>query len=379
MEQDSSAEAVEKNTQSNSSKHGRQSTAPSIASTALTRASNVIQIAYIPGVTNRSPPDTPGVLVPPVPPIPANLSNSSNGNVQDQHYFMPGDIRDSVWSEMTEEQRRSVSPSLSRSSVATTIYRNNAIVSPVPAQQALRGKANVVSVKSGTSTPVSTPRAAPAVPAITPNQLQKAQNIAAQHNAQHRDAERLAPSSIVARTVVAKPVNVGPSRNNPSETIHEDVQSVRTTPSIVIEAPPNSEVASLASHHRGDGDSDASDDEEPRQHTGAGGSGSGTGVKKTRESAAVTVIEDSPAIRQSPFADPETSSRSSGASTAIPLQYSPKPSHSNETINAQNGSSHRHRNSLGSDRMLENSSSQETVSGQRNMGPFSDRNEVKPS
>ena len=42
----------------------------SLASTVMTRASNVIQIAYIPGVTNRSVESTPE-LIPPVPPIPA--------------------------------------------------------------------------------------------------------------------------------------------------------------------------------------------------------------------------------------------------------------------------------------------------------------------
>lgn len=173
----------------------------SIASTVLTRASNVIQIAYIPGVTNRSPPETPASLVPPVPPLP--------GATPDQHFFMPGDLRDSSWTATTGHQ--SISPTF-RSSVATTIYRNDAIVSAIPAQQIQRSRANIVSVHNGPggpgdSTPTQpvpvmiTPRDAPAVPAITSSQLAKA------------EAMRAGPgSSIVARQVVAKPVMVrGPS------------------------------------------------------------------------------------------------------------------------------------------------------------------------
>ncbi|OOQ84536.1 hypothetical protein PEBR_29918 [Penicillium brasilianum] len=179
----------------NAARDGRQST-QSIASTVLTRASNVIQIAYIPGVTNRSPPETPATLVPPVPPLP--------GAHPDQHFFMPGDLRDSSWTTMTGHQ--SMSPTL-RSSVATTVYRSDAIVSATPAQQIQRSRANIVSVHngpggSGASTPTQgvpvmiTPRDAPAVPAITSTQLAKAGAISQ------------SGSSIVARQVMAKPVMV---------------------------------------------------------------------------------------------------------------------------------------------------------------------------
>jgi hypothetical protein len=65
-------------------------TVGSITSTVLTRASNIIQIAYIPGVTNRSAPSTPGLLVPPVPPIPIALSSESTPSYEDEHFFMPG-------------------------------------------------------------------------------------------------------------------------------------------------------------------------------------------------------------------------------------------------------------------------------------------------
>jgi hypothetical protein len=124
-------------------------TVASIASTVLTRASNIIQIAYIPGVTNRSAPSTPGLLVPPVPPIPIALSSaSSTPRYEQEHFFMPGDLRDSTYSGISDRT------SYARTSVASTIYGKNAVVSPIPAQTVIRGKAAVVSVKSnGAGTP----------------------------------------------------------------------------------------------------------------------------------------------------------------------------------------------------------------------------------
>ena len=55
---------------------------------------------------------------------------------------MPGDLRDSTYSGISDRT------SYARTSVASTIYGKNAIVSPVPAQTVIRGKAAVVSVKS---------------------------------------------------------------------------------------------------------------------------------------------------------------------------------------------------------------------------------------
>jgi len=100
-------------------------------------------------------------LVPPVPPIPSAITNSSapgtpSYSIEDQHFFVPGDLRDSTYSGNSDGRnstytRNSISPSLARSSVATTIYRNNAIVSPTPAQAAVRSKAAIVSVRNGQS------------------------------------------------------------------------------------------------------------------------------------------------------------------------------------------------------------------------------------
>ncbi|KAM3072783.1 hypothetical protein ACMFMF_007114 [Clarireedia jacksonii] len=134
-------------------------TVGSIASTVLTRASNIIQIAYIPGVTNRSTPSTPGLLVPPVPPIPIALSNSSGTpRYEQERFFMPGDLRDSTYSAISDRN------SYARNSVASTIYGKQAIVSPVPAQTVIRGKAAVVSVnKPGTNSPGDT---TPPVPSV---------------------------------------------------------------------------------------------------------------------------------------------------------------------------------------------------------------------
>jgi len=159
-------------------------TVASMASTVLTRASNIIQIAYIPGVTNRATSATPSRLVPPVPPIPMPTTNATSpaSPYDDQHFFLPGDIRDSTYSGLSSLDgrdsyaRTSIAPSLARSSVATTIYRNNAIVSPVPAQTVTRGRAAVVSVKSSqASSPLaSTPGTeTPPVPAIDPKHGQR--------------------------------------------------------------------------------------------------------------------------------------------------------------------------------------------------------------
>ncbi|PMD44158.1 hypothetical protein L207DRAFT_273817 [Hyaloscypha variabilis F] len=134
-------------------------TVASIASTVLTRASNIIQIAYIPGVTNRSAPSTPGLLVPPVPPIPIALSsNNSTPRYEQEHFFMPGDLRDSTYSGISDRT------SYARTSVASTIYGKNAIVSPVPAQTVIRGKPALVSVKSNGAS--SSGELTPPVPSV---------------------------------------------------------------------------------------------------------------------------------------------------------------------------------------------------------------------
>ncbi|KIW02304.1 uncharacterized protein PV09_06451 [Verruconis gallopava] len=137
-------------------------TVASLASTVLTRASNIIQIAYIPGVTNRSGNTGPDLLVPPVPPIPAQTPPTLHSRfADDQLLFMPGDLRDSTYSDVSsvsgERRPGSIAPSLARTSMASTIFMDSAVVNPMPATQIIGGKAAIVSVGSKGSTPGSTP------------------------------------------------------------------------------------------------------------------------------------------------------------------------------------------------------------------------------
>lgn len=96
----------------------------------------------------------------------------------DQHFFVP-DFRDSMASDSTGG-RQSIAPSLARNSVASTMYRQNAIVSPLPAQTIVRGKAAVVSVKStGSNTPEDalSMMSTPPVPQIDPRHAQQVKPI----------------------------------------------------------------------------------------------------------------------------------------------------------------------------------------------------------
>ncbi|KAE8354706.1 hypothetical protein BDV28DRAFT_73022 [Aspergillus coremiiformis] len=272
----------------------------SIASTVLTRASNVIQIAYIPGVTNRSPPETP--LVPPVPPLP--------GAAPDQHFFMPGDLRDSTWSDTTPPQH-SIAPSL-RSSVATTIYRDNAIVSPMPAQQAMRTRAAVVSIHNGGNPPGPGTLApdAPAVPAITQAQLARA-----------GVTETPSNCSIVARTVTAKPVMVKGSirRKNNNTNNNNTTTPASSSPAVQKSEGQTSPAASVASSTKPQSglksgfDANTSDEEDRASLR----------VKPTEPAKAgsppksPTVIEDSPAVAQSPFRDQFETQSNSRASARL--------------------------------------------------------------
>ncbi|PLB53464.1 hypothetical protein P170DRAFT_130862 [Aspergillus steynii IBT 23096] len=284
---------------SGSANPSRKST-HSIASTVLTRASNVIQIAYIPGVTNRSPPETP--LVPPVPPLP--------GAAPDQHFFMPGDLRDSSWSDMTTQERQSIAPSL-RSSVATTIYRNNAIVSPMPAQQVMRTRAAVVSIHNG---PNDQPQAvqaapdAPAVPAITQAQLAKAN----------------ANSSIVARTMMAKPVMVRGSSKK--KNVKKDDTKPPAVQTISEQSEPSastsqSSASNKATDQSASGfDASSSEDEDDKSTSASNTAKPSESAQPESQSRAPTVIEDSPATNQGPFTDQPTEADARTSRTSSHLE-----------------------------------------------------------
>lgn len=370
-DQQSEHESVEKRSQVGLHPEARQSTRSvhSIASTVLTRASNVIQIAYIPGVTNRSPPDTPGLLVPPVPPLPlATVSNTSAASTphfeQDQHFFMPGDLRDSTWSGYTDSTRNSISPSLARSSVATSMFRNHAVVDPVQAQQVLRGKAVMVRTKSGTTTPSTSqaqvPRVqTPLVPRVPPQPSPSLAN---------------SNSPFVGRSVVARPVQVRKTSSNTSVPTMKNLQQVQA-----------SKRSSAASHSRGKRLSpsisdETSSDEETDPHARSRQSLMG---KRPAHESGITVIDDSPTVREKAFSDKDANS-SSSVSPDLPLWLPNTPKREHST-----GPSHRHKKSSGSlNQLIEDAMNRARDSSYRGLqsvpenekkdaGPFSDANEVK--
>lgn len=254
-------------------------TVHSIASTVLTRASNIIQIAYIPGVTNRATPNSPGVLVPPVPPIPIHAgSNPNSPSYEEQHFFTPGDLRNSTYSGLSGESdrgsfaRTSYAPRSSIApSIASTIYGKNAVV-VAPAQTGMRAKAAMVSVKSmgGNS---SGDESIPAVPAIDYEKFDTAPT---------RDSTFSVGSTFLnnANTATvtqsrAQVIRVG-SGNQVKQISVGSAKSAASTPAI---GSPNrmTPAASVASVN-------------------------------VRDSDAPTIIEDSPSMDQGPFSDPPRSS-----------------------------------------------------------------------
>ncbi|KAK9373113.1 uncharacterized protein V1513DRAFT_450273 [Lipomyces chichibuensis] len=164
----------------------RQSThtVASIASSAITRASNIIPIAYIPGVINRSNPNSPS-YVPPIPevplehvgqqaPIPPTPSTRSVYALpQQQHIQLHQPYYDggvghsptgttaldnendstrgmSIYSAATydSQEDQSIRDSVGlRESVATSAYRSTVVVSPAM-MTAIRAKPNLIERKS---------------------------------------------------------------------------------------------------------------------------------------------------------------------------------------------------------------------------------------
>lgn len=336
--------------QASTVRHQRSRSMQSMASSIATRASNVIQIAYIPGVINRSPPETPGTLVPPVPPIPSTHASTYSG---DQYLFTPRDLRDSRYSNATSD-RRSIATSLARSSVATTIYRNDAIVNPIPALQARAGKAAVVSVKSANSTPSDSLSLntidTPAVPAITEAQLQKAGRVKPQL------------SSIVARSVVARPVNVKGSGSKPKvPTVTEEVDSDETD--------------SVASHSR----AKRMDNQDSKFDDSSDDDGSDEDEKAELSEAMAGSIQIG-ISNEGPFADAHSTATPtvtiSTATSTIPSTTTEAVSTSRASLDGPTASNHRQRSSIGSNRMLENTIAQDDA-GERSPSPFDDQHEVK--
>jgi hypothetical protein len=243
-------------------------TVASIASTVLTRASNIIQIAYIPGVTNRSAPSTPGLLVPPVPPIPIALSSAaSTPRYEQEHFFMPGDLRDSTYSGISDRT------SYARTSVASTIYGKNAVVSPVPAQTVIRGKAAVVSVKpNGANTPGD----------LTPP----------------------VPSVDYGKYGVGGPPS--PAFSVGSTFLNSASAATQMKPTVVRVASSQNKTSAASSIA----------DDEAAQHRSL----------LPRDSNAITIIDDTPSLEQGPFSDPPQPRQKSNSSLSAVIEEATKKS-----------------------------------------------------
>lgn len=256
---------TEKDGASRMTKRSSTHTVHSIASTVLTRASNIIQIAYIPGVTNRATPTSPGVLVPPVPPIPMHHTEGYRDTDQEeQHYFVPGDLRDSTYSgisgysDRTSYARTSYAP---RSSIASTIYGKQAQVL-TPAQTGMRAKPTMVSVKSLGSNGGATP---PPVPSID---FEKFGNGRPKSGASAFSVgSTFLNNANTATQARAQVVKVGGGLKQ----IQIGNKSDANTSSPNSLAPPSPNTP---------------------------------GQSSVRDSAAVTLIDDSPAMDQGPFSDP---------------------------------------------------------------------------
>ena len=338
-------------------------TVGSIASTVYTRASNIIQIAYIPGVTNRSIESSPE-LIPPVPPIPAAspglTSTASSPHIpgEDQHFFMPSDLRDSTYSGYTN--RTSVARSMgARSSVATTIYRNNAVVNPVPAQTITQGKAIPISVKSSSkNSPQPSRSSSPPIPAI-PRQAQMQLNT---------------KSSIVGRMATPKTVTVGKSTSAPAEQIYELSGDERSeTPLISL---PDRTTANPSPQYSNDFstfDDGSSEDDRMGKHVAR------RLIPDNRHSDAITVIHDDSPVSPSE-AVPFISTISSNSSTRTG-----QPAHSSSNSSIDSGRKHKHKKSSSLNQIIEEATRRAMreprhgglgsyMKGGEDAGPFSDAN-----
>jgi len=272
-EQDQVAMEGEKDFATRRDQRSSTHTAHSIASTVLTRASNIIQIAYIPGVTNRATPTSPTLLVPPIPPIPIALSQTSSPSATDeQHFFVPGDLRDSTYSglsgcsERTSYARTSYAP---RSSIASTVYGKNAVIL-TPTQTGMRAKPAMVSVKSATGS--ASGSNTPPVPSVD---YEKYSGLRAPSPANSTFSvgstflnNASAHTATPARAMV---VRVGSARKKSGSPV--------ATESAQAEAP-------------------------PVPATPAATAPSPVASPPARDSAAVTLIDDSPSPDQGPFSDP---------------------------------------------------------------------------
>ncbi|KAF2790858.1 hypothetical protein K505DRAFT_364339 [Melanomma pulvis-pyrius CBS 109.77] len=301
-------------------------TVASMASSVLTRASNIIQIAYIPGVTNRSGPGSPDLLVPPVPPIPAMSPSSGFStpySASEQHFFVP-DFRDSMASGTTDGYstyaRTSIAPSLARNSVASTVYRQNAIVSPLPAQTIVRGKAAVVSVKStGSNSPTDTPGSeTPPVPQIDPKHGVAPIRIQMPRMTNSSSSSLSRANSVQGTATLGKvrALNITKKKSSDVITTKSSASSTSTstdrTPDTIIHMRPFTEISMDSTDDEGahararrtgnaDSDSESDDDDHSRARRSL------LRTSGSVRDSDITEINDTPTSLQSPFSDSSTS------------------------------------------------------------------------
>jgi hypothetical protein len=261
---------LEKDTASRHTRRSSAHTVHSIADTVLTRASNIIQIAYIPGVTNRASPSSPTVLVPPVPPIPMHHAEGNRESEQEeQRFFVPGDLRDSTYSglsgysQRTSYARTSYAP---RSSVASTIYGKQAHVVN-PAQSFMRAKPTVVSVKSmmNNSSASSTVGSTPPVPDIDYDKFARPKS----GDSTFSVGSTFLNNANTAMPVRAQVVKVGSVKKS-ERSSKSDISVVSATSGYV--GPPSPETT--------------------------------VGFSVRDSNMTSTVIDDSPVVDQGPFSDP---------------------------------------------------------------------------
>ncbi|KAF2871574.1 hypothetical protein BDV95DRAFT_607004 [Massariosphaeria phaeospora] len=337
-------------------------TVASMASSVLTRASNIIQIAYIPGVTNRSGPGSPDLLVPPVPPIPAMSPSSGLSSPyanSEQHFFVPTDFRDSMASGTTDARSSfapTLAPSLARGSVASTVYRQNAIVSPLPAQTIVRGKAAVVSVKSsGSNSPVETPGIdTPPVPQIDPKHSVQPIRIQMPGMTSSSSTTLSSQNSVRSTATLGKVRALNITKRRPSDTTppksssSNDSDITVTSPETLV--PPMRPLTdiSLASTDDGvmhararqarsvDSESDSEDDDHYHFRRSL------LRASSSARDSDITDIQDTPTTVQSPFTDnsrvdnsrPDIPQRHTSSSSAFRAPMTPIREESSKRVSA---------------------------------------------
>lgn len=267
---------------------------------------------------NRASPTSPNVLVPPVPPIPIAISGSLQANSpagpHEQHFFVPGDLRDSTYSgfsgfsDRTSFARTSYAP---RSSIASTIYGKNAVI-VAPPQTGMRAKPTVVNLKS----PSGPGGLAPPVPHLDYEKYNDGNSLRPSSAANSTFSVgstflNNASAATPVRPVVVR-VGTGPKKsllsNNTSAST--DTVSISDTDSVLI-SPVGEKPTSSA--------------------TGVG-----------RDSTAITLIEDSPTPDQGPFSDPPTHSvkhESISGLKPVTEELTAQASHKDTSSSAERGQS----------------------------------------